>query len=151
VPLPNVDRCFTVSEEGDCYGRVVRSLRTVVVAIAGLALPVGLALAVYLASAGTIAARPPAVDFSGQQIGQPSAPDKAAKKPSAPRMEKAAGTGTGTSATGTTEDHGAATSTEDNSGPGGGASDNSGPSDSSGPGSGSDSGSNSGPGGGDDD
>jgi hypothetical protein len=132
----------------------MRSLRTVLLAFAGLALPVGLALAVYLSSAGTIAATPASLDISAERIAQPSSPRKASalKRDEAKKDKGTAGTTTAeTSHSGTTtDDDGDGTSTEDNSGPGGG--DDSGPSDSSGSGSsGSGSGSNSGPGGGGDD
>jgi hypothetical protein len=118
------------------------SLRTVLTAIAGLALPVGLALAVYFASAGTIAATPASVDVSAQRIAQPSSP-KAEKRET--RKERNSDSDSGTT---TSDDHGGETEPrDDHGGSSGSDSDNSG-SGSLNSGSGS---SNSGPGGGDDD
>jgi hypothetical protein len=112
----------------------MRPLRTVLLTLAGLALPVGLALAVYLSSAGTIAARPASLPVASETIGHPSHP---AKERANKRREDKPKSDSTTGAT--TDDHGG-TTTEDRSGSGG--DDNSGPG-SSGSGSGSD---NSGPG-----
>jgi hypothetical protein len=130
----------------------MRSLRTALLAFAGLVLPVGLALAVYLSSAGTIAAEPVSLPLSSETIAQPSTPAKAPadKRPARkPKTQSTSGTTTG--------DDGGGTTTDDRSGGGGGGDDNSGAgssdsgsgSNNSGPGSGS-SGS-SGSGSGDDD
>jgi hypothetical protein len=101
-------------------------------AVVGLALPVGLALAVYLTSAGTIAATPASLPPSAVTIAQPSA---AAKAQMNGQTKKAESKKPQSSRTGTTsvDDNGGTTSTDDhggNSGPGGGD-------DSSGSGSGS--------------
>ena len=128
-------------------------MRALVLAVIGLALPVGLALAAYASSAGSLAATPVVTPITGQ-LATPS------KQP-APLTTSTQGTSTEETTTTETEDRsGSARCQEaehrndpecvdgdDNSGSGGGDDDNSGPgSDNSG--SGSD---NSGHGGGDDD
>ena len=60
-------------------------MRTFVLALVGLALPVGLALAVYLSSAGTIAAAPASLPPSAVTIAQPSAAVKEAAKKKQPK------------------------------------------------------------------
>ena len=52
----------------------MRRVTTVLVALAGLALPVGLALAVYLSSASTIAATPASVPVATQGKVEPGGP-----------------------------------------------------------------------------
>ena len=83
----------------------MRRLTTILVAIAGLALPVGLALAVYLSSASTIAATP--VSLPASALGK--ADPKALSQTAAPRHKKrhhhASGTATGGTVTGA-DDHG---------------------------------------------
>jgi hypothetical protein len=125
----------------------MRSLRNVLAAIVGLMLPIGLALAVYFASAGAIAATPEPLQVSAEPIAQPSSRAKEMPKKQASKERKRSADGAssgGTTTSGTTtldDDGGTRTGSEDNSGPG-----------SSNSGSGSDdSGSNSGPGGGGDD
>ena len=151
--LPIVDRGFTVSEERGCYGRGMRSLRNVLAAIVGLMLPIGLALAVYLASAGAIAATPEPLQISAERIAQPSSGGvKETPKKQARKERKRSADGSAASGTTTVDDHGGVVEPgDDNGGTSTGSDDNSG-SGSSNSGSGSDdSGSNSGPGGGSDD
>ena len=78
--LPIADPGFTDSEDGRCYVQSMRRVTTVLVALAGLALPVGLALAVYLSSASTIAATPASVPVATQGKADPKALDDDSKK-----------------------------------------------------------------------
>jgi hypothetical protein len=55
----------------------VNRLRTIALALGGLAFPIVLALAVYFASAGSLAAVPPVVSVSSETIARPSAPPPA--------------------------------------------------------------------------
>jgi hypothetical protein len=114
-------------------------LRTALLAVAGLVLPVGLGLAIYFSSAGAIGASPPALPAS-LTVGRPAATTTAQERKK--KRDRPA-----TTATTTVDDHGGRCSEpehlndpeclsgDDNSGSGS----NSGPgSDSSGPGSGDD-------------
>jgi hypothetical protein len=124
--------------------------------LAGLALPVGLALAVYFSSAGAISATPVSLPVSAERIAQPSPSTKwleSIRRVNEPGEGSHAGaTRTGDDGGGTsTEDRsgsdansgpsgssGSGSSRSDSSGPGSGSSGSSGSSDSSGPGSGED-------------
>jgi hypothetical protein len=115
-------------------------LRTALVALAGLLLPVGLGLAMYFSSAGAIGASPPALPAS-LTVGRPAATTTAPAKERTKKRDRPA-------ATTAVDDHGDRCSEpehvndpecvpgdDDNSGSGS----NTGPgSDSSGPGSGDD-------------
>jgi hypothetical protein len=80
----------------------VRSLRTALIALVGLALPIGLALAVYFASAGTIAATPASIDVT-TRIGQPGSDDNSDSRREKREKERPE-SGTTTSGTTTSED-----------------------------------------------
>jgi hypothetical protein len=80
----------------------VRSLRTALIALVGLALPIGLALAVYFASAGTIAATPASIDVT-TRIGQPGSDENSDSRREKREKERPEG-GTTTSGTTTRED-----------------------------------------------
>jgi hypothetical protein len=127
VRLPIAEPAFTVSEPGGWYGRYMRSLRTFLVALAGLALPVGLALAVYFSSASTIAATPVALPPSAIGTADPEAL-KVKPKPDKKHDDK---TGAGT----TTDDHGGATTSGSSTSGGTSTADHSGSDDRSGTGS----------------
>jgi hypothetical protein len=111
-------------------------LRTTLLALLGLALPVGLALAVYLSSAGTITAAPVALPpAAGETIAQPSERPKRRETKRDPSQATQPSGGTST-----VDDHGGATTTDNhggNSGPGGGDDSRSGSSGSGSSGSGS--------------
>src|SRR5262245_65828293 len=77
----------------------MRHLSTILIAIAGLALPVGLALAVYLSSAGTIAATPLVTVKTQQGKADPTALDDDSKKSDRKKDDRKSGTSTG-------DDHG---------------------------------------------
>jgi uncharacterized membrane protein YgcG len=119
--LSNPDHGFNVSEDKRCYGRRMALLRTTLLALLGLALPVGLALAVYLSSADTITAAPVALPPAAETIAQPSARPNAQPKRVTKKDRSQTTQPSGT--TSTVDDHGGATSTDGlggNSGPGGG-------------------------------
>jgi hypothetical protein len=71
----------------------MRSLRNVLAAIVGLMLPIGLALAVYLASAGAIAATPEPLQISAERIAQPSSRAKEKPKNQARKERKRSAAG----------------------------------------------------------
>ena len=82
----------------------MRSLRNVLAAIVGLMLPIGLALAVYLASAGAIAATPEPLQISAERIAQPSSRrEREAEEPDEEGAERSAADASGGSRRG--DDH----------------------------------------------
>ena len=137
--LPNADHAFTVSEESRCYGRLMPLLRTILLALLGLALPLGLALAVYLSSAGTISAAPVGLPPVAETIAKPTPRPKADDTKTKPKKQAQSGTTTSSGGTTTVDDHGGLRGSDDGgssgSGSSGSGSDSSGSSGSSGSGS----------------
>ena len=129
------------------------ALRTILLAAVGLALPAGLAVAVYLSSAGTIAASPSRPALAGQTIAKGVRPAKRAPhRPKRERKQPQAGAQTddrGGSSSGSTSSSSGRTTVDDHGGDSGssgssassgspgssGSSGSSGPSGSSGSGS----------------
>jgi hypothetical protein len=86
-------------------------MRALVLAVIGLALPVGLALAVYASSAGALAATPVVTPITGQ-LATPS------KQPAPPTTSTQGTTTEGTTTTETEDRSGSDDRDGDNSGPG---------------------------------
>jgi hypothetical protein len=111
----------------------MRSARTLLVALVGIALPIGLALAVYLSSPGTIAANPVSLPASALAQGSPAAlKDDSKPKTKSRKHDHEQGT-TASSGTTTTDDHGGSSGgSDDHSGSGSSGSDSNSGSGSSG-------------------